>query len=220
MQYKNLSIEKIFHAAVKITGQQVIYIDPFHLPDNSTPADLILITHEHHDHLSVEDIKKISNQNTTIIASILCQEKLASLEVKEILYVRPGDALEIGNIKIQAVPAYNINKFRPTGIPFHPEDSEKVGYVIEIDNIKIYHAGDTDNIPEMTNLKNIDLAFLPISGIFVMTPIEAAEAANVIDAKITIPMHYGDYEFNNQLLGPKENAEIFKKLCKARVEII
>ena len=220
MNYKNLTIEKIFHAAVKIKGPQVIYLDPFTLPKNSEPADLIFITHEHHDHLSLEDLKKITTPNTTIVATPMCEEVLKNLEIAKIIYVKPGDNLEIKNIKVEIVPAYNTNKFRSPGIPFHPSEHGKVGYVLEIEGVRIYQAGDTDNIPEMANLKNIDLALLPISGIFVMTPEEAAEAANTIKPKIAIPIHYGDYEFNGNVLGPKENAEIFKKLCQVPVEII
>ena len=220
MQYQNLTIEKIFHAAVKIKGELVIYLDPFGLPDNSESANLIFITHEHHDHCSPKDLKKIITKNTTIIATPMCEEELKNLEVKEIIYVKPSDNLEVKNIKIEVVPAYNINKFRSPGVPFHPPETNKVGYVLEIAGIRIYQAGDPDQIPEMNNLKNIDLALLPISGIFVMTPEEAAAAANLIKPKIAIPIHYGDYEFNGQVLGAKTNAEIFKKLCEVRVEII
>ena len=183
MRYKNLSIEKIFHAATKIKGQTIIYIDPFNLPDNSETADVIFITHEHHDHLSPEDIKKIAAQNTAIVATPACEEKLVGFDAEKIIYVKPGDNLEIKNIKVEVAPAYNINKFRSPGVPFHPKEHGKVGYVLEIEKVRIYQAGDTDNIPEMRNLKNIDIALLPISGTYTMTVEEAAEAANLIKPK-------------------------------------
>lgn len=220
MQYKNLIIEKIFHAGIKIKNKKIIYIDPLNLPANSEPANFVLITHEHLDHCSPDDIKKVSNENTTIITISMCAEKIADLETKEIKYIKPFDALNLVGMKITAMPAYNINKFRSPGVPFHPQEDGKVGFVLEIDKIKIYHAGDTDNIPEMANLKNVDIAFLPVSGIFTMTPEEAAEAASIIRPNLAVPIHYGDFEFGGRLVGEKENGKIFKKLSTVPVEII
>ena len=221
MQYKNISVEKIFHAGVKIKNNSIVcYIDPINLPLGAEAADFILITHEHLDHCSAMDVKKIAKENTTIITIPACEEKLRELKYREIKLVKPHDTIIFSQLKITAVPAYNINKFRPSGEPCHPKENNNVGFVLEIDGVKIYHAGDTDVIPEMSGLKNIDIAFLPISGIFTMTPEEAAEATNIIKPSLVVPIHYGDFEFNDQLVGAKKNGEKFKSLCKTPVNII
>lgn len=112
------------------------------------------------------------------------------------------------------MPAYNIDKFRSHGVPFHPAGDGKVGFVVDVDGTRIYHAGDTDNIPEMRNLKNIDIAFLPVSGTYVMTAPEAAQAAKVINPKLAVPMHYGD------LVGTEEDAKKFKESAGVPSKII
>ncbi len=221
MRYKNLIIEKIFHSTVKVKGNLVIYFDPFHLPGGAERADLILITHEHFDHCSPDDIKKIADKNTIIVTTEMCEEMLGNLDVKEIKYVKPGDKLELNSVKIEAVPAYNINKFRSPGVLFHPREQGMAGYVVELAGTRVYHAGDTDFIPEMKDLKNIDIALLPVSGIYVMTPAEAAHAAKAINPKIAMPMHYGDLRQADETLGSKADGETFKKLVwPVEVEII
>jgi len=221
MRYKNLTIEKIFHSTVKVEDNLVIYFDPFRLPDGAERADLVLITHEHFDHCSIDDVKKIADENTSIVATEMCKEELKDVNVKEIKYVKPGDKLELRGARIEVVPAYNINKFSSPGVPFHPPEHGKVGYVVELDGARFYHAGDTDNIPEMKNLKNIDVALLPISGIFTMTASEAAEAAKIINPKVAVPIHFADLEFDGKSIGSKEDGENFKKLCQpVAVEII
>ncbi|TAN33504.1 MBL fold metallo-hydrolase [Patescibacteria group bacterium] len=222
MDYQGLEIKKVFHAAVKIKGGGVtIFFDPFNLPESEIEkADYIFITHEHQDHCSPDEIKKICDEETTVIASAQCEEKLVGLEVKEIKYVKPGDFLSLGKIKIETVPAYNIDKFRSPGVPFHPPQENKVGYVVELDGKRIYVAGDTDKIPEMANLKNIDVAMLPISGVFTMTAEEAAEAVAMINPKMAMPIHYGDFVYNDKVIGAKEEGEKFQNLATVPVEII
>ncbi|RLG02733.1 MAG: MBL fold metallo-hydrolase, partial [Thaumarchaeota archaeon] len=127
--------------------------------------------------------------------------------------VRPGDKVEVKGAKIEAVPAYNVNKFRSPGVVYHPKEEGSVGYVIELDGVRIYHAGDTDFIPEMRNLE-VDVALIPVSGTFVMTAEEAAEAVNTFKPKVAIPMHYG------AIVGDKSDAERFKKLAEVDVVIL
>ncbi|MBI4427300.1 MAG: MBL fold metallo-hydrolase [Candidatus Magasanikbacteria bacterium] len=221
MLYKNISVEKIFHAGIKIKNNStVIYVDPLNLPTDSESADFVLITHEHLDHLSPNDIKKISGKNTVIITTPLCAKKISGIENKQILHTKPGKIFDFGNLKISAVPAYNTNKFRSPGVPFHPKEHGGVGFVLGIDGVKIYHAGDTDVVPEMSDLKDVDVALLPVSGIFVMTPEEAAEAAGTIKPALAIPIHYGDFEFNGQIVGAKENGAKFKSLCNFPTSIV
>lgn len=197
------NIKWLGHAGFKIKGEKTIYIDPFKINENE-PADIIIVTHEHFDHLSPEDINKIKTDNTKIVTTADCTEKLNG----NVNAICAGESISIDGIKIEAVPAYNTNK------QFHPKPKGWIGVIVTANGKRIYHAGDTDNIPEMSNLKNIDVALLPVSGTYVMTAEEAADAANKIMPKIAVPMHYGS------IVGTKADAEKFKKLCKCKVEIL
>jgi len=206
MKFDNIEMEWLGHDGFKIKNSKIIYIDPFKISSNEK-ADLILITHEHFDHLSIEDIKKIYNNKTIIIASNICRKNLINFNSK---FINPGEKLKMDNILIEAVYSYNPNK------KFHPKNDLRNGYIININNKRIYHAGDTDLIPEMNNIKNIDLALLPISGTYVMDVNEAVEAVKIIKPKIAIPMHI------NSIIGTMKEAEEFKKLANkfCKVEIL
>lgn len=176
-------------------------------------ADILLISHEHSDHLSLGDIKKVVGNNTTIVTIPSATRELVGVKVREIKTVRPGDHLMIGEISIDIVHAYNLNKYREPGKVFHPKDDAKVGFVIGMKGLRIYHAGDTDAIPEMKGLKP-DIALLPVSGTYVMTPDEAAEAARMMQPRLAIPMHYG------AIVGSEHDAEKFKQLASCEVRIL
>jgi len=180
----------------------VIYIDPWKLSD-AEPADLILITHEHHDHFSAEDVKKLRKPDTTIVSVAAVTKELKG----DVRIVKPGDSLTVKGIKIEAVPAYNPAK------QFHPKAAGHVGFIITAGGRRIYHAGDTDVIPEMANIQT-DVALLPVGGKYTMTASEAAQAANLIKPKVTVPMHWGG------IIGTRADAEAFKKACKVPVEIL
>ena len=195
------NVELLKHDTVKIKTPRVIYIDPFKVEEGEK-ADLILITHEHYDHCSREDIEKLQKPETVVVTVADCQSKLR--EIRHVRVVKPGDTIEEMGVKITAVPAYNTNK------PFHPKENEWVGFIVEANGKRIYHAGDTDLIPEMKNLGQIDVAFLPVSGTYVMTAEEAAQAAEIINAKISVPMHYG------VIVGDRKDAERFKSLCERK----
>jgi L-ascorbate metabolism protein UlaG (beta-lactamase superfamily) len=184
-----------------------IFIDPFKLPDNiDTKADIILITHGHYDHFSPDDIEKIRTKETIIITTQDVAEKLQGNK-GNIFTLKPDQTIESGNIKISAVPAYNLNK------KFHPKENNWVGFVIRLGNgLIIYHAGDTDAIPEMKNIKT-DIALVPVGGTYTMTAQEAAEIINIMQPKVSIPMHYGS------IVGTEKDAENFKKLVKTPVII-
>jgi L-ascorbate metabolism protein UlaG (beta-lactamase superfamily) len=206
MEYRGLSITHFEHDCFQIkAGGTVVYFDPFNLKAEQTlPADYIFITHEHFDHCSKNDLEKIAKPGTAIVASQECESQLKNIRAKEIIYVLPGQQIVLGDLAVATVPAYNLNKFRADNLPFHPPANHQVGYILTIGGVKIYHAGDTDNIPELANIKDIDLALLPVSGTYAMDCKEAAEAAAVIKPKIAIPMHYGS------VIGSIADAEKFK----------
>jgi L-ascorbate metabolism protein UlaG (beta-lactamase superfamily) len=196
------------HASFKIEGDaKVVYIDPWQLK-NGPKADVILITHDHHDHCSPDDVLKIQKSDTVIVTVPAAAEKLSGT-IKE---VTPGDKITAQGLEIRAVPAYNTNKFRSPGVPFHPRESQYVGYVLTVEGTRIYHAGDTDVIPEMESIET-DVALLPVSGIYVMTSDEAAEAANMIKPRKVIPMHVG------RGIGDLKDRDAFKGKVSMEVEI-
>ncbi len=197
-------IFRVNHDCFRIDGEVVIYTDPYHVPENLPRADLVLISHEHFDHLSEEDLAKIRKEDTACVAPESCADKLRSGEVH---LVKPGDKLTVKGIPIEVVPAYNTNK------KFHPKTAGHVGYVFETEGQRIYFAGDTDRIPEMKNIQ-CDVALLPVSGTYVMTAEEAVAAAKDMKARIIIPMHYGD------IVGTEEDAKRFAKLHKGETQIL
>lgn len=202
-------IHWLSHDSFRIDGDGiVIYIDPYKITDGPK-ADIILITHDHKDHASPEDVAKIQHSETTIVTASAAAAKFQG----RIQTVKPGDKLNIRGISIEAVPAYNTNKFRSPGVPFHPQESGYVGYILTVNGIRIYHAGDTDAIPEMKSV-HCDVALLPVSGIYVMTAEEAATAAAMIHTKIVIPMHVG------KGIGSLEDAERLKTISSVPVTIL
>jgi len=182
------SIEKLHwlgHDSFRFDGPPVIYFDPWKLRGKPPQADLVLVSHEHHDHCSPDDVRKISGPGTLIVANQGAAERLPGARA-----VAPGDRLSVAGVEVEAVPAYNVNKFRSQGVPFHPQAAAHVGYIITIDGVRIYFAGDTDHIPEMEEF-DCDVALLPVSGTYVMTVEEAADAARTLGPQVVVPMHYG-----------------------------
>lgn len=218
MEMDNLKIDFIGHDGFLISlgkngGTKKIAIDPYNLSENMSKekVDFILITHSHYDHCSIKDITNLSKSGTVIIIPADAQSKITKIEGVHMQLIEVGDELSFGNIKIQAMPAYNIGK------DFHPKKEGWLGYLIKMDKSIIYHAGDTDKIPEMQNLTgygkhgNNFIALLPISGTYVMTPEEAADAAKLLNPVIAIPMHYGSGVF-----GTVEDAQRFVEICKEK----
>lgn len=211
MEIEGVKIEFLGHAGFVVSNSsgKRIAIDPYNISDNIEKVEYILITHGHHDHCSIKDISKLTKEGTVIIVSPDVQSKITKIEGVEMQIVEVGDKLEFGNIKIETLPAYNVNK------DFHPKSEGWLGYLIKINGVVIYHAGDTDKIPEMKNLTgygkhgNNFVALLPVSGTYVMTAEEAAEAASLISPDLVIPMHYGA-----GVAGIIEDAKRFVELCK------
>lgn len=214
MRFNGLDIVRLNHACFIITGSRIVYTDPFQITGGPI-ADLILVSHEHFDHFSPDDLRKISGGKTVFVAGEFVGPQMPpALDFNMSHFLAAGHQIEVDGIVVKAVPAYNVNKFKSPGEPFHPRGEGRVGFIFEIDGTKIYYAGDTDLIPEMGQFGPIDVALLPVSGTYVMTPKEAAEAVSVLKPKIAIPMHYG------AIVGSIKDAEEFKKLSPSRVEII
>ena len=207
-EYKGIKIRWLGHDSFSLVGNVTIMVDPFKMAKQEK-ADLVLISHNHFDHLSVGDIKNISTKDTSIVAAKECIEMIKGFDFKEKIGISPGEEKTVKGIKIKSIPAYNITKINPdTKKPFHPKEDNKVGFLFELNGTTIYHTGDTDLIPEMSDLKP-DIALLPVSGTYVMTAQEAAKAVEKIKPKIAIPMHYG------VIVGSEKDAHEFKQLVKS-----
>jgi L-ascorbate metabolism protein UlaG (beta-lactamase superfamily) len=211
-EYQGVKITWLGHDGFRIQNRQVVYVDPYQI-EGGPKADIVLISHEHSDHCSVDDLKKIVGPQTVIVAHAQSKGELSKLKVKEIKVVKPGDKISVEGVGIEAVPAYNVNKFREPGKVFHPKEDGKLGYVVTVNDVRIYHAGDTDHIPEMKGI-HTDVALLPVSGTYVMTAQEAAEAVVTINPKVVIPMHYG------AIVGNRKDAETLQTLVKCEVKLL
>lgn len=190
------------HDSMRIDGNTVVLFDPFQI-SATKPADLILISHDHFDHNSPDDVAKAWKKDTIIVTDKASAPKLPG----EIKIVAPGDKLTVKGVDIEVLPAYNTDK------EFHPKDAGMLAFIVTMDGVRFYHAGDTDLIPEMKQL-NVDVAFLPVSGTYVMTAEQAVEAALAIKPKVAIPMHYG------AIVGSEDDAKQFKKALEGKIEVV
>ncbi|MDB4584915.1 MBL fold metallo-hydrolase, partial [Draconibacterium sp.] len=186
---------------------KIIHIDPvgrYADYTNLPKADLILITHEHGDHLDLGAIEKVKKESTEVVLTKVCSEKYNGGKI-----MKNGDSGTFAGFKIDAIPAYNIKNVRSEGNPFHPKGIGN-GYVIQFGDKKVYVAGDTENIPEMANLKDIDIAFLPMNLPYTMTPEMVADAAKSFKPKVLYPYHYGETDTGKlvELLKNQKDTEV------------
>ena len=201
------NIEVLYHSSIRISKNKVIYIDPFKIDKNYNDADIVFITHDHYDHYSAEDIDKVINKNTTIIIpeELLTKLLRKGINRNAIITVEPNEKYMVQGIKIETIPAYNTNK------TFHPKENGLVGYIITLDDIRYYIAGDTDITEENRKVK-CDVAFVPVGGTYTMDFKEAAQLINEIQPKIAVPIHYGS------VVGTKQDATDFIKLLHSSIK--
>jgi len=183
-------------------GQKVVYFDPYQI-SGGPKADLVLVSHDHFDHCSPEDVAKVQQPKTVVITEKDSAKKLKG----DVRVVKPGDTLSVGGLTVEAVPSYNVDK------NFHPKKNGWLGFIVEMEGVRIYHAGDTDYIPEMKDFQ-ADIALIPVSGTYVMTADQALKATLAMKPKLAIPMHYG------AIVGNEEDAQKFKKGLEGKVEVL
>lgn len=192
------------HASFMLTGSKSVAIDPWKLPDTADQADVVVVSHAHYDHCSPPDVRKVSGPNTTVFAPPDCLDKLSG----KVMRVDPGQTCDADGVTIECVPAYNIDK------EFHPRANNWIGAVVQLDGKRIYYAGDTDLIPEMGKLQNIDLALLPVGGTYTMSADEAAQAVGSIKPAKAMPYHWGD------IVGSHSDAERFRDQADCEVVLL
>lgn len=201
------NIEVLCHSSIRINKEKVIYIDPFKINKNYNDADIIFITHDHYDHYSEEDIDKVIKEDTTIVISKDLLKKLLKKGINKnaIIVAEPNKEYETQGINFNTIPAYNINK------KFHPKENNWLGYIITINNVKYYVAGDTDITDENRKVK-CDVAFVPVGGTYTMDFKEAARLINEIKSKIAVPIHYGS------IVGTEQDARNFINLLNSEIK--
>ena len=208
------SIDWLGHSGFRIrVGRAVVYIDPYRVPDGSPPADLILVTHGHYDHFSPQDVERLSTRSTWLVGPAAVAERVSG----QVHSIAPGELLDdelVRGVHVAAVAAYNTSKRDAEGKVFHPREAGWVGYELNLRGQRLYHSGDTDVIPEMDTVTGVDVALLPVSGVYVMTPQEAAEAARRIQPRVAVPMHWGEH------IGTAQDARAFAEKAPVEVRIL
>jgi L-ascorbate metabolism protein UlaG (beta-lactamase superfamily) len=208
------SLDWLGHAGFRVrVGSANVYIDPYRVAEGAPPADLILITHGHYDHFSPQDVERLSQDRTWLVGPPAVAERVSG----QVHSIAPGELLEeelVRGVHVAAVAAYNTSKRNPDGEPFHPREAGGVGYELVLRGQRLYHAGDTDVIPEMDSVTGVDVALLPVSGMYTMTAQEAAEAARRIQPQVAVPMHWGEH------IGTEEDARAFAERATVEVRIM
>ena len=194
------------HATVLIEGSHTIVIDPWKIPPGSPQADVVVVSHSHYDHLSLDDVKRLAGETTAIVATPDCHAKLQSFSSLHALAA--GKIVEVNGVSIEGVPAYNPDK------AFHPKANAWCGVVIAMDGKRLYSAGDTDFVPEMKDLADVDVAFMPVGGTYTMDWKAAADAVNAFRPKLAVPVHWGD------IVGSRRDADRFAERAECDVRVL
>jgi L-ascorbate metabolism protein UlaG (beta-lactamase superfamily) len=208
------ALDWLGHSGFRLrVGRSTVYIDPYRVAADAARADLILVTHGHYDHFSPQDIERLSHRGTWLVAPAAVAERVSG----NVVSIAPGEMLEdelVRGVAVAAVAAYNTSKRDGDGNVFHPREAGLVGYDLNVRGERLYHAGDTDVIPEMDAVAGVDVALLPVSGTYVMTAREAAEAARRIAPRVAVPMHWGEH------IGTRADAEAFAAAAPGEVRIM
>ena len=191
------------HSSIRIASDKVIYFDPFQIEEESHDADIIFITHDHYDHFSVEDIRKVEKEDTVYVIPE-CMYNLLGGE--NVFVVQPKEKTVVEGLDVYAVPSYNLNK------PFHPLDKGYVGYLVRIEDKAVYVAGDCDMNEDNRKIR-CDIALIPVGGKYTMDYRQAAELVNHIRPETAIPTHYGS------IVGEKDSGERFKELVDKQIKV-
>ena len=195
-------------SSIRIEGSRILYFDPFKITAASGDADLIFVTHPHFDHFDPESIVNVSNERTVfVVPASMEKEARKVVNGRQLLVMKPGEDLTVGEIRIHAVPAYNKLK------PFHPKRNGWLGYVVEMDGTTYYAAGDTDALKELESV-SCDIALVPIGGTYTMTAVQAADLVNAMRPVCAIPIHYGS------IVGKAEDADIFREKVDKGIEVV
>jgi L-ascorbate metabolism protein UlaG (beta-lactamase superfamily) len=207
------AVEWLGHSGFRVAaGKASIYIDPYRVPADQPKADLILVTHQHYDHFSIQDLERLRKDDTRVLGPPAVVERLEG----NVHAMRAGEVVEtdVYGVDVRAVPAYNTSKRDAEGRPFHPREAGCLGYELSVRGARLYHAGDTDVIPEMDWVVGAEVALLPVSGVHVMTALEAAEAARRIQPTVAVPMHWGGH------IGSEQDAQAFADAAPVDVVIM
>ena len=208
------AVEWLGHSGFRVrAGGATIYIDPYRAGTGAPKADVILVTHGHYDHFSPQDVERLSQEATWVVAPAAVAERASG----RVVSVAPGEVVEqelVPGVEIVAVAAYNTSKRDGSGNLFHPREAGWVGFHLNVRGERLYHSGDTDVIPEMDSVTGVDVALLPVSGVYVMTAGEAAEAARRIQPRVAVPMHWGEH------IGSYEDAVAFAERAPVEVRIL
>ena len=202
---ENISVNT--QSSIRIAGSKVLYFDPFQIVNSAHDADMIFVTHSHYDHLDPKSIEKIAGDHTVFIAPASIEKEMRNVvRGKELILMKPGEKQDIGGLSVQSVPAYNRLK------PFHPKRNQWNGYVLTMDGVRYYVAGDTDAVKDLTSIR-CDVALVPIGGTYTMSAKEAAKLVNEIHPLVAIPIHYGS------IVGKPEDADVFRKYVDPEITV-